>query len=87
MKQDHINLLSLPILSILRSRAFFDDVYALSDCFIGLAQLGAALKTLPDSDHRMFKHQSIAIFNKRFVEFNDNIYLLCFFLHPNYDGL
>jgi hypothetical protein len=108
MKQDHMDLLSLPVLTILRSRAFFDDVYALSfvlypikksiinleskqctlsDCFIGLAQLGAALKNLPDSDHRIFKQQSIAIFNKRFGEFKDNNYLLCFFLHPNHKGL
>jgi hypothetical protein len=58
----------------------------LSDCFIGLAQLGAAIKKLSSTDHRMFRRQSITIFNKRFKEFNDKAYLLCFFLHPGYKG-
>src|SRR2546430_6939913 len=62
-------------LSILRSRAFFDDVCALAfalhpikkailklesqsctlaDCFIGLAQLGAAINKLPENDYHVF---------------------------------
>ena len=59
----------------------------LSDCFTGLVQLGAAIKKLPDADHHSFRRQSIAIFNKRFAQFNDDIYLVCFFLHPSYNGM
>jgi hypothetical protein len=59
---------------------------SLSDCFIGLVRLGAAIKKLPKNDHHTFRQQAIAIFNKRFAEFDDDAYILCFFLHPRYDG-
>ena len=59
---------------------------SLADCFIGLVCLGAAIKKLPENDHRTFRQQAIAIFNNRFAEFDDNAYVLCFFLHPGYDG-
>ena len=92
---------------VLRSRAFFDDVHALTftlrpikqsiitlesqtcsfaDCFFGLAKLGASIKKLPDNDYHTFRHQCISIFNHRYTEFADPIYLLCFFLHPFYTG-
>jgi len=100
-------MLSTAILSVLQSRAFFDDVRAfaftlrpikqsiavlesqtctLADCFFGLAKLGAAIKKLPNNNHRTFRHQCISIFNRRYTEFADPIYLLCFFLHPSYTG-
>ena len=58
----------------------------LSDCFFGLAKLGAAIKKLPDNDYRVFRRQCISAFNNRYVDFSDPIYLLCFFLHPFYTG-
>jgi hypothetical protein len=58
----------------------------LGDCFIGLAQLGAAINKLPQNDYHDFRRQCIAIFNKRYIEFDDPMYLLCFFLHPGYGG-
>jgi len=58
----------------------------LADCFISLTCLGAAIKKLPMNDHHIFWQQAIAIFNKRFAEFDDNTYILCFFLHPEYSG-
>jgi hypothetical protein len=94
-------------LSVLRSRAFFDDVRALAytlrpikqsiatlesqtctlaDCFFGLAKLGTAIKKLPENDHHAFRRQCISIFNHRYAEFADPIYLLCFFLDPSYTG-
>jgi hypothetical protein len=33
-----------------------------------------------------FKKKCIAIFNKRWKEFDTNIYMLAFFLHPKYRG-
>ena len=58
----------------------------LADCFLGLVQLGAAINKLPENDYRTFRHQCIAIFNKRYREFADPLYLLSFFLHPGYKG-
>ena len=107
LQTDYENLLPQAILTILRSRAFFDDVRALAfalhpikkailtlesqsctlaDCFLGLARLGAAIKNLPENDYSVFRRQSIAIFNKRYAEFADPLYLLSFFLHPGYKG-
>src|ERR1043166_1093899 len=54
----------------------------LADCYLGLARLGAAIKNLQRNDHRAFRQDCIKIFNKRFEEFDDDIYLICFFLHP-----
>ncbi|CAJ0840294.1 5131_t:CDS:2 [Entrophospora sp. SA101] len=58
---------------------------SLADCFIGLVCLGAAIKKLPENDHHTFRQQAIAIFNNRFEKFDDDAYVLCFFLHPGYD--
>jgi hypothetical protein len=58
----------------------------LADCFIGLVQLGTAIKKLPENDYFTFRRQCIAIFNKRYTEFSDPLYLLSFFLHPGYKG-
>ena len=58
----------------------------LADCYLGLARLGAAIKKLPKNDHREFRQNCVAIFNRRFIEFDDDAYLLCFFLHPGING-
>ena len=58
----------------------------LADCYLGLAQLGAAIKKLPKNNHKKFQQNCIAIFNRRFKEFDDDVYLLCFFLHPDTNG-
>ena len=58
----------------------------LADCFLGLAKLGAAIKKLSNNDHCEFRQQCISIFNRRYAEFSDPIYLLCFFLHPSYSS-
>ncbi|CAG8854993.1 35711_t:CDS:2, partial [Gigaspora margarita] len=57
---------------------------SLADCFIDLVCLGAAIKRLLENDHRNFCQQAIAIFNRRFAEFDNNAYILCFFLHSGY---
>jgi hypothetical protein len=53
----------------------------LADCYLGLARLGAAIKKLPKNNHQKFQQNCIAIFNQRFSEFDDDAYLLCFFLY------
>ena len=75
LQTDYMNVLPQAVLTILRSCAFFDDVYALAfalhpikkailnlesqscsfaDCFLGLVQLGAAIKNLPENDYFTF---------------------------------
>ena len=58
----------------------------LADCFFSLAQLGAAIKNVPESDHRMFRRHCIKIFNVRFNEFDFDEHLLAYYLHPEYKG-
>jgi hypothetical protein len=58
----------------------------LANCFIGLVQLGAAINKLLKNDYFTFCRQYIAIFNKRYAEFADLLYLLYFFLHLSYEG-
>jgi hypothetical protein len=48
--------------------------------------LEAAIKKLPRNNHQEFRQKCITIFNKRFKEFDDDVYLLCFFLHPGING-
>ena len=57
---------------------------SLADCFVSLVRLGTAIKRLPENDYRNFRRQAIAIYNRRFAEFDDDAYILCFFLHPGY---
>ena len=85
---DDIQVLSFTLHPIKKSIATLESqTCSLSDCFIGLAQLGATIKNLSNKDHHEFRHQSIAVFNKRFAKFKDNTYLVCFFLHPGYKGI
>ncbi|CAG8813232.1 38657_t:CDS:2, partial [Gigaspora margarita] len=57
----------------------------IADCFCELIHFGASINKLSLSDYSTFRKQCIAIFNKRYNEFADPLYLLCFFLHPQYN--
>jgi hypothetical protein len=58
----------------------------LADCFFSLAQLGAAIKEIPESVHKMFRQHCIKSFNTRFKEFDFDEHLLAYYLHPGYKG-
>ena len=58
----------------------------LADCFFSLAQLGAIIKNIPESDHKMFRRHCIKSFNARFKEFDFDEHLLAYYLHPGYKG-
>ena len=58
----------------------------IADCFFGLARLGAAIKKIPEEDHKMFRRHCIQVFNTRFEEFDFDEHLLAYFLHPEYRG-
>lgn len=59
----------------------------LADCFLSMARLGAVLKKLPKSFNRDFRNYCHYVMNKRFEEFDDDRYLLCFYLHPQFRGI
>ena len=54
--------------------------------FLELIKMAATIKQLPNSLNLEFKKKCIGIFNKRWIQFDTNIYLLTYFLHPNYRG-
>lgn len=56
----------------------------LSDCYLSLAKLAAALKQLPRSFNISFRNHCIKVINQRYNEFDEDIYLACFFLDPRY---
>jgi len=58
----------------------------LADCFFSLAQLGAAIKNMPELDHKMFYRHCVESFNNRFNEFDFDEHLLAYYLHPEYQG-
>jgi hypothetical protein len=57
----------------------------LSDCYFGLACISAAIKKLPCEINAEFRSYCIEKINTRFLEFNDENYLLAFFLNPRFD--
>jgi hypothetical protein len=58
----------------------------LADCFVELLKMAQEISTISTFQNVNFKQKYIAIFNKRWNEFDINIYMLAFFLHPKYRG-
>ena len=58
----------------------------LADCFLSLVRLAATLKKLPRSFNTTFRNHCIKVINERFDEFDDDIYITCFFLDPRFRG-
>jgi len=48
--------------------------------------MAATIKKIPNFIDSDFKKQCIGIFNKRWTQFDIEIYLVGFFLHPKYRG-
>ena len=58
----------------------------LADCFIEIIKLFAAIKDLPETQHELFHNECINIFNKRWKQFDIELYMLAYILHPKYRG-
>ena len=58
----------------------------LADCFIEIIKLFAAIKDLPETRHISFRNECINIFNKRWRQFDIELYMLAYILHPKYRG-
>ncbi|GBC50201.2 ribonuclease H-like domain-containing protein [Rhizophagus irregularis DAOM 181602=DAOM 197198] len=56
----------------------------LADCYLHLLRIAAFFKSMPTDDYKELRNSCISIFNKRYKEFDEDIYLLGFFLHPKY---
>ncbi|CAG8810103.1 5741_t:CDS:2, partial [Racocetra persica] len=54
----------------------------LANCFINLIRLGATINKL--SNNNSFKMNAINIFNKQYASLDINIYLLAYYLYPQY---
>jgi hypothetical protein len=59
----------------------------LADCFIQFVSLAATIKKLSSFRINEFKNYCIHVFNKRWNDFNVDVYLLAYFLHPGYRGM
>jgi hypothetical protein len=62
------------------------DNTTLADCYVQLLRIAAFFKSMSTEDYRTLRNSCINIFNKRYAEFDQDIYLLAFFLHPRYRG-
>ena len=54
----------------------------LTDCFIGLIKLAAAINRVDNANP--WKPEVILNYNQRFVEFANDYYILSYWLHPLY---
>ena len=56
----------------------------LADCFIYLIKLAVAINHLPETNS--FKIPAIHIFNRCYKEFLHPLYILAYYIHPEYRG-
>ena len=79
-----VNTLLEPVKSVVKSLEF--KTTTLVDCFVELIKLSQKIRSLPPVSDYDFKHQCIEIFNKRWQEFDIQLYILAYLLHPRYRG-
>ena len=79
-----VNTLLKPVKSVIKSLEF--KTTTLADCFVELIKLSQKIKSLPPVSDYDFKYQCIELFNKRWQEFDIQLYLLAYLLHPYYRG-
>jgi hypothetical protein len=56
----------------------------LADAFIQIVRLAYAIKTFDASSLITFQQHAIRAFNRRWQEFDISLYLLAYFLHPQF---
>src|ERR1051325_1540678 len=79
-----VNTLLEPVKSVVKSLEF--KTTTLADCFIELIKLSQKIKSLPPVSYYDFKYQCIGFFNKRWKEFDIQLYILAYLLHSHYKG-
>ncbi|UZO14852.1 uncharacterized protein OCT59_006296 [Rhizophagus irregularis] len=58
----------------------------LADVFIELVKMAIAVQDIPAPLNDQFRRDCIAIYNKRWKQFDTDLYLLAYFFHPTYRG-
>ena len=56
----------------------------LGDCYLRLARVAAVIKKLSRNFNLDFRNHCVVMINKHFEEFDDDNYLLTFFLNPRF---
>lgn len=57
----------------------------MADCYIEYIKLAIAINWIPQEN--VLKNNAVSIFNRRYKEFDHDVYLLGYFLHPGCRGL
>ncbi|CAG8559025.1 4052_t:CDS:2 [Dentiscutata heterogama] len=82
---DNLNAIAFVLHPIKLAISILESQYCLlANCFIGLVHLEAAIRKFLENDYCNFHQQAITVFNRRFADFNNDAYILCFFLHSEY---
>ena len=79
-----VNTLLGPVKSVVKSLEF--KTTTLADCFVELIKLSQRINSLPPVSNYDFKYQCVEIFNKRWQEFDIQLYLLAYLLYSHYRG-
>ena len=58
----------------------------LADVFVELVKIAVAIQKISTSLNDQFRKDCIAIYNKRWKQFDTDLYLLAYFFHPVYRG-
>jgi hypothetical protein len=59
----------------------------LHSCFLQLVQLALAIRNLPVGLNQNFREECVLAFNKRWQQFDFDLYMLAYFFHPKYRGI
>ncbi|GBC16237.2 ribonuclease H-like domain-containing protein [Rhizophagus irregularis DAOM 181602=DAOM 197198] len=81
---DAVNTLLGPVKSAVKALEFKSTT--LADCFVELIKLSQRINFLPPISDQNFKSTCIELFNKRWKQFDFDLYILSYMLHPYYRG-
>ncbi|GBC24127.2 ribonuclease H-like domain-containing protein [Rhizophagus irregularis DAOM 181602=DAOM 197198] len=81
---DAVNTLLDPVKSAVKALEFKSTT--LADCFVELIKLSQRINFLPPISDQNFKSTCIELFNKRWKQFDFDLYILSYMLHPYYRG-
>jgi hypothetical protein len=59
----------------------------LIDCFLQLVILAMEIQSLSEGSNQNFRNNCIEIFNRRWKQFDFDLYILAYFFHPKYRGM
>lgn len=58
----------------------------LADVFVELIKIAVTIQEIPALFNDQFRRDCIALYNKRWKQFDTDLYLLAYFFHPIYRG-